>query len=443
MALSSVLALFVAACAGSDPVIAEADLPIETSTTSSSTTLPAYEYPTGFTDDGYAFIGSANAPVSLMEFSDYLCPFCGRHYAQTSADLIERYLDSGDVNFVFRDYPIEQLHPKAPAMHAASLCIAEQSSDLFWAYHDRLFETQSAWGSVADTGPGLEELAEEVGADLAEYQECVESGRTVELVNERVAEGQALGLTATPSFQIVNNQTGETFNIVGSQPLEVFTEALDAVVAGGAPPTTASPEPPPLPYWVSEEGLMPDPDRPGYTMGGDAFNGNPEASLVVIEVSDFQCPFCERHTLETQPAIDEAYVDTGRVMWVFKHLPLAIHPQAQDAAVAAECAGDQQAFWPMHDLLFETVDLWGVDEPEPVLIDLASQLGLDTGAFEGCLDSREALERVLSDLNDVSGVIGSTPTFIVVSGGRAGVIQGAQPFEAFQAAFDQVLESGR
>ena len=442
MALIPVLVLLVGACGGGTAASDDAGPPAEASTTTSTsttTTLPGYEYPTGFTDEGFPFLGDGDAPVSLVEFSDYLCPFCGRHYAQTSSQLIERYAEAGSVNFVFRDYPIESLHPNAPPMHAAALCVAEQSSDLFWAYHDRLFETQSAWGTMSDTGPGLFELADEIGADLVEYQICIDAGRTTDLVDQRVAEGQALGLSATPSFRVVDNRTGEVFDIVGSQPLEVFIAALDSVVAGGTPPTTAAPEQPSLPFWVSEEGLAPNPDRPGFTVAGDAFRGNPDAPLVVIEVSDFQCPFCQRHTLETQPAIEEAYVETGQVMWVFKHLPLPTHAQAQDAAVAAECAGDQGAFWPMHDLLFDTVDQWSVDPPDEALIGLAGDLGLDVGSFEACFSSRDALERVLADVSDVAGVIDSTPNFIVVSGDQAGIIQGARPFEDFQSVFDGAL----
>ena len=207
-------------------------------------------------------------------------------------------------------------------------------------------------------------------------------------------------------------------------------------------PTTAPPEPPALPSWLTAEGLAPDPDRPGHTVGGDPYKGDPDAELVVVEVSDFQCPFCRRHAQETQPTLDEAYVESGRIHWVFKHLPLPIHAQATDAAIAAECAGEQGSFWSMHDLLFETVDRWAIEAPGAALTGLASELGLDGAAFSACLDSRSALERVLSDANDLSGIIDSTPTFIVVQDGRAGVIEGAQPLEDFVEFFDQILGEG-
>ncbi len=439
------VSLLAASCAAETPTATTESVTTiaaltETTTTQATTTTAAESDPSyGFTEEGHPRLGDADAPVTLVEFSDYLCPFCRRHFSETKPLLIDEYAGSGAVNFVFRDFPIEDLHPNAPAGHAAGLCVAEQDAALFWDYHDELFANQDAWKSLAEPGPYLETVAEQVGADVDAFGTCVASGRTAEAVEQSITEVRALGFSATPSFQIIDNRTGDTYQLIGAQPLEVFTSALDGVLGGGAPPTTAPPPPPELPAWLNAAGLSPDPERPGYTLGGDAYKGDPDAELVVVEVSDFQCPFCQRHVLETQPTLDEAYVDTGRILWVFKHLPLPIHPQAVDAAIASECAGDQGAFWPMHDLLFETVERWAVDSPGSILIDVATQLGLDGASFAACLESRSALERVLSDSNDLSGIIGSTPTFIIIQDGRAGVIEGAQPLENFVNFFDEVL----
>jgi protein-disulfide isomerase len=306
--------------------------------------------------------------------------------------------------------------------------------------HDLLFARQSQWASLSDNSTFLAGIAGEVGADLDAYQSCVESGRTDPIVDERVAQGRQLGFSGTPSFQIIDLRTDEAFEIVGAQPVETFVAALEAVIAGNAPVDTEPPDDPPnLPFWARKDGLAPDPDRPGYNLAGDAYRGNPDAELVVIEISDFQCPFCQRHTLETQPALDDQYVDSQQVMWVFKHLPLQFHPQALAAASAAECAGDQQAFWDMHDLLFERVDDWAVEPPDTVLVGLAGELGLEEGTFSSCLSSRLALERVVDDIYDVSGIFESTPTFVVLFDGQASVIDGAQPFEQFAAAFADLL----
>jgi protein-disulfide isomerase len=397
-------------------------------------------FPVGFTDDGYPLLGDPDAPVTLVEFSDYLCPFCGRHFQQTTPQLLEQYGLDGQVNFVFRDFPLAELHPTAPSGHAAALCVAEQGAALFWAMHHELFDNQGEWASLTNNSDYLAGLAAEIGADLDAYQTCMDSGRTVPIVEQRVTQGRQLGFSGTPSFHIVDNRTEETVELVGAQPVETFVATIDAVIAGEAPVAADQPDDAPdLPFWANAEGLAPDPDRPGYNRAGDAYRGDPDAELVVIEVSDFQCPFCQRHTLETQALLDEAYVDTGEVMWVFKHLPLQSHPQALGAAAAAECAGDQGAFWEMHDLLFERVDDWAVDPPDAALTALAGELGLDTGTFESCVASRAALERVVDDLYDMSGIFGSTPTFVVLFDGRASVIEGAQPFEQFAAAFEGIL----
>ena len=392
----------------------------------------------GFTDEGYPYLGDPDAPVSLVEFSDYLCPFCGRHFSQTTPLLIDQYVRTGQVNMVFRDFPLAELHPTASSGHASALCIAEQGAALFWAYHDALFARQGEWSSVPDNSGFLAAVASEVGADVDAYQVCVDSGRTVPMVEQRVAQGRALGFSGTPSFHVVNNVTDEIIEVVGAQPLEVFSANLDAAVAGEIPVVEEEPAPD-LPFWADAEGLAPDPDRPGYNLAGDAFQGDPEASLVLVEISDFQCPFCARHAIETQPALDERYVETGQIMWVFKHFPLAIHPQAPAAAAAAECAGEQGEFWAMHDLLFEAVDEWSVDPPDAALGSLAAELGLDGAAFTSCLDSRAPLERVLDDLFDLTGIFSTTPTFVVLFDGRASVIEGAQPLEQFIATFDGLL----
>ena len=175
-------------------------------------------------------------------------------------------------------------------------------------------------------------------------------------------------------------------------------------------------------------------------MAGDPYKGDPGAKVAVIEFSDFQCPACRKHALETQPALDEKFVTPGKVQWVFKNLPLRMHPQAAVAAVAAVCAGQQGKFWEMHDLLFEAVDQWAVDVPEPPLEALAAQLKLDGPAFAACLNGRKALEAVLGDLYDAQGVANQTPVFIVISGGAGGVINGSVSAGQFEKTLQDALD---
>ena len=394
----------------------------------------------GMTADGAPFRGDPKAPLTLMEYSDYLCPFCGRHFRQTLPTLLDKYARSGKVQFVFRDYPIASLHPTAPKGAAAALCVAEQGAVRFWQMHAALFKGQQQWARQPDPSAFLAETAKGTGADMAAYEQCLASGRTNALVQQRVAEGKALGFNGTPSFQFIHNASGKTYTLVGAQPVDVFTKWIEALLAGEEPPEPEKPKPPELPFWAKPEGLAPDPQRPGFTVAGDAYKGNPQAKLVVVEFSDFQCPSCQRHALETQPALDKQFVESGEVLWVVKHFPLRMHPQAPVAAAAAECAGDQGKFWEMHHLLFERMTQWAQDAPDAALVELGEELKLDRMQFTACLTSRKALERVLRDLYDGQGVVRSTPSFILIANGTGSVMRGARSADQFAAILRKRVE---
>ena len=146
--------------------------------------------PVGFTPEGYPYRGSPDAPVTVQEFSDYLCPFCGRHVTQTEPGLLEQYVKTGKVRFIFRDYPIAALHPTAPVGHQAARCVAEQGPVLYWKMHDQLFREQDQWRQFADPAEYLAGAAKAAGADMAAYEACIASGRTIAAVDQGVAEAQ-------------------------------------------------------------------------------------------------------------------------------------------------------------------------------------------------------------------------------------------------------------
>jgi len=410
----------------------------------------------GFTEEGFPYRGSSDATVTLIEYSDYACPFCGRHTVQNVPALLEQYGVTGEVRFVFRDFPLTGLHPTAPAAHTAAICAGEQSAEFYWAVHDEVFARQAEWTGLPDPTEFLTSLGQGLGVEMTAYQDCVSSGRTGPEIEAGVAAAQALGFNGTPSFQVVADGLEDAYNLIGAQPVQVFQNYLDAVLAGEVPDGAQAaagpgeqPEPPGLPVWADREtGLLPDPDRPGVNLAGDYYKGDPAAPLVVIEFSDFECPFCADHVLEAQPAIDAALVDTGEVMWVFKHLPLPIHPNAPTAAAASECAGDQGRFWEMHDALFATAEQWagaGADT-EAALLALAGDVGLDTTAFETCFTGRDALERVLADSADARGIISQTPSFVLIEGDRGTLLEGSRPADQFvtllQSRIDQLDDDG-
>ena len=195
-----------------------------------------------------------------------------------------------------------------------------------------------------------------------------------------------------------------------------------------------------MPFWATAEGLKPDPDRPGFTLAGDMYKGSSDAPIVVVEFSDFQCPYCQRHALTTQPVLDEVFVGPGEVMWVFKHFPIEnIHPFAFAASVAAECAAEQEAFWQLHHRLFVDMDLWSRPDSTGYYIELAAEYELDTEAFATCMAGDSSALAVQSDMQDGAPFVRGTPTFVVLVGGQGRLIPGALPVDQFVATLSQML----
>ena len=171
--------------------------------------------------------------------------------------------------------------------------------------------------------------------------------------------------------------------------------------------------------------------------------GEKEASVVIVEYSDFECPFCkEWHGVDAIPSrpinedkawekLKKEYIDTKKVRFVFRHFPLSFHANAPKAAEAAECAGDQNKFWEMHELLFNILDL-SLDN----IKEGAKELKLDMTQFNTCLDSSKYKEKVESDTKKgaESGVSG-TPAFII----NGKLISGAVPFESIKAEIEKAL----
>ena len=168
----------------------------------------------------------------------------------------------------------------------------------------------------------------------------------------------------------------------------------------------------------------------------DPFIGNKNAPVTMIEFSDFQCPFCKRFRDQTFDQLKAQYIDTGKVKFVYRDFPLSsIHPNAQKAAEAAECADDQGKFWEYHDKIFEGQSVWA-SSGVSVFKQYAQELGLDSKKFNDCLDSGKYKNEVEKDLSDATKTGGQgTPYFLI--GNQP--VSGAQPFSAFQQAIESQL----
>ncbi len=165
----------------------------------------------------------------------------------------------------------------------------------------------------------------------------------------------------------------------------------------------------------------------------DAIKGDKKAPVTIVEWSDYECPFCVRFYKETLGKIDTEYIKTGKVKLIYRDFPLGFHANAQKAAEAAECAGEQGKYYEMHDKLFEE----GVDGGVTAFKKYASDIGLDTGKFDECLDSNKMASEVTKDMQDgqAAGVSG-TPGFII----NGQLVSGAQPFSVFKQIIDEELK---
>jgi protein-disulfide isomerase len=176
---------------------------------------------------------------------------------------------------------------------------------------------------------------------------------------------------------------------------------------------------------------------------GDApLLGSEEAKVTVVEFSDFQCPFCASFFSNTLPEIKKHYIDTGKIKFYYKHYPLDFHQNAKIASVASECANEEGKFWDYHDILLANQTAWETisgNDTTKTLVSYAESLGLDSSKFESCLNSMKYERTVDSDLEQgyVMGVTG-TPAFFIGTEGNYTLIEGAQPFESFRQAIDEV-----
>lgn len=179
---------------------------------------------------------------------------------------------------------------------------------------------------------------------------------------------------------------------------------------------------------------------------GTTVKGHESARLAMIEFSDFQCPYCARYATGTHARIEHDYVDTGRIKYAFRNMPLdRIHPNAQKAAEAAECAGRQDRFWDMYDQLFANQALLGLAD----LAKHAKGIGLDARRFATCLDG-ETAEKVAGDRAEAARLaITSTPTFLIGELTGAGEmrvrrrVKGTYPPDVFAAIFDELQGANR
>lgn len=172
-------------------------------------------------------IGDADAPITIIEFSDFQCPFCARFSSQTLPSIQEEYIDRGLVKLVYRDFPLNHIHPNAAVTALAAECADDQGG--FKGMHDILFEKQGEWNRAGpeDIIGLLSGYASDTGIDVAEFEECVVMGTHIEDIRGDLEDGRAYGVTGTPGFFIGNDDVGYV-SVEGAQPYDVFKRVIDS-----------------------------------------------------------------------------------------------------------------------------------------------------------------------------------------------------------------------
>ena len=412
-----------------DDMVAEEETavqPVKSDADSSNTAVATTGlYPVGTEGRRVSAIGDPNAPVIMVEYSDYQCPFCRRHFQEVMPQIKADFVDTGRVYYVFKDFPIASLHPLAYRLHEAALCAGDSGGvDVYWQIHDRYFANAEAFQQNSEENMDAIILAEfrEMGLPMAEIEGCLEDGSYAIEVQSYIQEGQGLGVRGTPNFFINGTQ------LVGAQPYAVFKQAIEQA-EGGQPAVAAQPAAQPA---APAAGPTPVsiPPREATAMG------DPNAPVTIIEYSDYQCPFCRRHVVETMPQIKANFIDTGRVYYVFKDFPIAsLHPLAyrqHEAALCVADAADADAYWQAHDLFFEKVETFqagSVEAIDAIILTEFENAGLPDIAT--CLQSDTFADEVQELLAEgqAAGVTG-TPAFFI----DGYPVSGAQPYELFEYA---------
>ncbi|MCB8985954.1 MAG: thioredoxin domain-containing protein [Ardenticatenaceae bacterium] len=366
---------------------------------SSGGEVDANGLPVGFTADGHPYRGNPDATVIIEEFSDFQCPYCSRFANETLTQLNENQIAAGDVLFVYYDYPLSNIHPQAEVAANAARCAADQGASAYWAMHDLLFNQPQAW-SHNQANDTFITFAESLGLDSEQFADCVQSGKHLKAIQDDVDLGLSRGVSSTPSF-FINEQP-----LIGAQPIDVFNQAIATVKRGEElvfnQPSNEIP-PTPTPAAISDEGIA-------------ATLGSADAPYTIVEFTDFSCAACARYATETLPTLQELLVDSDQVHYILKDFPQSEHPEARQAAIAARCAGEQEAYWPMYQALFASQAEWvGQGDKTAVFFkNLAADLGLDTAAFEACQSSGQFDAAIQAGISEGEALnVGELPYFFV------------------------------
>jgi protein-disulfide isomerase len=340
--------------------------------------------------------GAADAPITIVEWSDYACGYCNR--VQYTLDALVR-LYPGQIRFVHRTLPLDE-----DFMLTAEAALAAAAQGRFRPMNDRLYAASGRLDRA-----GVEVLAHELGLDMVRFRAELDAHTHRPQIEADVKDALALGVTGTPTF-FINGRP-----VHGSQPLKVFAEVVDqelvraATITGGYDALVGSGVASADAVAPASDAFELDPTRtyrmglglPGHQLGPDA------ALVTIVTWGDFQCPFCAR-LAPVLAHVRQKYGDDVRI--VYRHLAMRNHRNAALAAEASIAAAEQGKFWPFHDRLFGSAGALSRADLEQD----AQALGLDLPRFRAALDDRRFRDVVVAETAAAEALgVDGTPTMFI------------------------------
>lgn len=380
--------------------------------------------------------GSRTAPVTIVVYSDFQCPFCSK--VEASMDQIKTTYGQEKVRIVWKNEPLP-FHPNAkPAAEAAAGVFALKGSEAFWKFHDTAFKNQSALSPES-----YEKWAKDAGVDMAKFKAGIAAHTWAKKVDDDHAAAQKAGVNGTPA-SFING-----VSVSGAQPFDKFKSVIDQElskandkIAKGTPKdkiyvTMSTDNKKNAPAADKEEGAEPD-DKTAWKVPVEKspVKGPATALVTIVEFSDFQCPYCKR----VEPSLKDVFAKYGdKVRLVWKNEPLPFHPRAKPAAeltIEARMEKGDVGFWAAHDLLYdqqpklEDADLEGA----------AKQLGLDVGKVDNAIKTEKYKSLIDADADLGDDVQASGTPHFFINGRR---LVGAQPTEKFVAIIDEEMKKAQ
>ncbi|MFP6687535.1 MAG: thioredoxin domain-containing protein [Polyangiaceae bacterium] len=366
--------------------------------------------------------GPDSAPITIVEFSDYQCPYCARVQA-TLHQLEAKY--PGKIRFVFKQLPLP-FHDRAmPAAQLSLEAYRRQGHEGFWHAKTKLFENSE---TLQDDD--LKRIAVELKLDPGATMKAIEKGKHRAAIQTDQDLAADVGARGTPHF-FVNGQ-----RLSGAQPLEKFVEIVEEQLLTVAELRKQGVAPNGVYAHLMKDGKRPDPPS-RLTMGPPAARmpsqGSKAAPITVQIFSDFECPFCAR----TVPTLKKLQAHYGkRIRLVFRHYPLSFHEHAMAAHIASHEVFVQRgnkAFWAYHDLLFDSETL-----DTDTLVTLAAKVGANEKTVRSAIETEKHKGVIEKDMAVASdGGIEGTPGFVINKGWHIG---GAESYRTFQRVIEHALQ---